>query len=46
MLENEKEITGYSKKKCVGFWLKLNSRQHIGAKEFKDINWLPTPQKE
>ena len=45
MLENEKEITGYSKK-CVRFWLKLNSRRHIGAKEFKDINWLPTPQKE
>ena len=26
--------------KCVCFCLKLNSRQHIRAKEFKVINWL------
>ena len=24
------------------FYLKLNSRYHIGTKEFKEINWLPT----
>ena len=34
------------KKKCIRFCLKLNSRQHLGAKEFKEINWLPTPQTE
>ena len=27
------------------FGLKLNSRQHIGAKEFKKINWLPTKER-
>ena len=25
---------------CIRFYLKLNSRQHIGYKEFKKINWL------
>ena len=28
--------------KCICFCLKLNSRHYIGAKEFKEINWLPT----
>ena len=26
-------------KKCICFYLKCNSRHHIGAKEFKKINW-------
>ena len=28
--------------KCIRFSLKLNSKQHIEAREFKEINWLPT----
>ena len=31
--------------KCICFCLKLNSRHHIGAKEFKEINWLPTKER-
>ena len=27
--------------KCIRFCLKLNPRHHIGAKEFREINWLP-----
>ena len=35
---------GNSQNKCVCFCLKLNSRHPIGAKEFKEINWLPTKE--
>ena len=28
--------------KCIRFSLKLNSRHQVGAKKFKEINWLPT----
>ena len=31
--------------KCIRFCLKLNSRHHIGAKEFQEINWLPTKER-
>ena len=31
--------------KCVRFCLNLNNRAHIGFKEFKDINWLPTKER-
>ena len=31
--------------KCVRFCLNLNNRGHIGFKEFKDINWLPTKER-
>ena len=31
--------------RCICFCLKLNSRQHIGAKEFKKINWVPTKKR-
>ena len=31
--------------KCIRFCLKLNSRQHIGTKEFEKINWLPTKER-
>ena len=31
--------------KCIRFCLKLNSRQHKGAKEFKEINWLSTEER-
>ena len=31
--------------KCIRFYLKLNSEQNIGAKEFKKINWLPTKER-
>ena len=30
--------------KFIRFCLKLNSRQHKGAKEFKEIIWLPTKE--
>ena len=29
----------------ITFYLKLNSRHHIGPKEFKEINWLPTQER-
>ena len=28
--------------KCIRFCLKLDRRKHIGFKEFKEIDWLPT----
>ena len=31
--------------KCIHFCLKLNSRQHIGAKEFNEIKRLPTKER-
>ena len=31
--------------KYIRFCLKLNSRQHIGAKKFKEVNWLPTTER-
>ena len=31
--------------KCISFCLNLNNRAHIGIKEFKVINWLPTKEK-
>ena len=31
--------------KYIQFCLKLNSRYHIGAKEFQEINWLSTKEK-
>ena len=30
---------------CIRFCLKPNSRHHIGANEFKEINWLLTKEK-
>ena len=31
--------------KCIRFCLNLNNRAHIGIKEFKNINWLPTKER-
>ena len=42
--QNMKKIEFYQNK-CICFCLKLSSRQHIGATEFKEINWLPTKQR-
>ena len=33
-----------TQKKMYSFLSKLNSRQHIGAKEFKEISWQPTKE--
>ena len=30
--------------KYNSFCIKLNSRHHVGAAEFKEINWLPTKE--
>ena len=30
--------------KCIRFCLKLNPRHHIGTKEFKEMNWVPTKE--
>ena len=30
-----------SQNKCIRYCLKLDNRAHIGANEFKEINWLP-----
>ena len=27
------------------YCLKLNSRHHMGIKEFKDLNWLPAKER-
>ena len=34
-----------TQKKCIHFCLKLESRQHIGEKEFKKINRLPKKER-
>ena len=31
--------------KCIRFCLNLNNRAHVGMKEFKDMNWLPTKER-
>ena len=41
-MRNKLQVT---QNKCICFYLKLNSRQHIGYKEFKKINWLPTKER-
>ena len=28
--------------KCIRFCLKLGKRTHVGAKEFNNLNWLPS----
>ena len=38
-MRNKLQVT---QNKCIRFCLKINSRQHIGAKEFKKVKWLPT----
>ena len=40
-MRNKLQVT---QNKCIHFCLKLSSRQHIGAKEFKKINWLRTKE--
>ena len=30
---------------CSVFCLKLNSRQHVVAKEFKEVNWMSTKER-
>ena len=34
-----------SQNKCIRYCLKLDNRAHIGANEFKEINWLPTKER-
>ena len=41
-IRNKLQVT---QNKCIRFCLKLNSRQHIGAKEFIKINWLHTKER-
>ena len=41
-MRNKLQVT---QNKYIRFCLKLNSRQHIGATEFKKINWLPTKER-
>ena len=31
--------------KCIRFCLKLNKRDHLGVKKFREINWLPTEER-
>ena len=31
--------------KRIQFYVKHNSKHHVGAKEFKEINWLPTEER-
>ena len=31
--------------KCIRFCLKLKNRDHVGVKEFREINWLPDQRK-
>ena len=35
----------FTQNKCIHVCLKLNSRHHKGAKELKEINWLPTKER-
>ena len=41
-MRNKLQVT---QNKCTRFCLKLKSRQHIGAKEFKNINRLPAKER-
>ena len=41
-LRNKLQVT---QSKCIRFCSKLNSKQHICAKEFKVIKWLPAKEK-
>ena len=34
-----------SQNKCIRYCLELDNRAHIGANEFKEINWLPTKER-
>ena len=34
-----------SQNKCIRYCLKLGNRAHIGANEFRNINWLPTKER-
>ena len=34
-----------SQHKCTRYCLKLDNRAHIGANDFKEINWLPTKER-
>ena len=34
-----------SQNKCIRYCLKLDNRAHIGANEFKEINWLPKKER-
>ena len=34
-----------SQNNCIRYCLKLDNRAHIGANEFKEINWLPTKER-
>lgn len=41
--ENKKiQIT---QNKCIRFSIKLSSKNHIGTKEFEQINWLSTKER-
>ena len=31
--------------KCIRFCLRLNNTDHVGIKEFREINWLPTKER-
>ena len=37
--------TQVTESRCICFCLKLNSRHYIEAKEFKEVNWLPTKER-
>ena len=34
-----------SQNKCIRFCLNMGNRDHVGVKEFKKINWLPTKER-
>ena len=46
-----RKLKGLTKKiqtaqnKCMRFCLNLNNRAHVGIKELKDMNWLPTKER-
>ena len=43
--KNIRQKIHFAQNKYIRFCLKCNSRRHIGAKEFKEINWLSTKEK-
>ena len=43
--KNIRQKIHFTQNKYIRFCLKCNARRHIGAKEFKEINWLSTKER-
>ena len=44
LIKGLKKKVQTSQNKCIRFCLNMGNRDHVGVKEFKKINWLPTKE--